>query len=169
MNERISLEELKVRLRYEPETGRFFRLVKLNRSVSKYGIGTATGYVTTTGRRVVSLAPHGLFREHRLAFLYMTGRWPGEVDHINGDQSDNRWCNLREVTHRQNQQNKLRPYANNKVGLLGVYKKRKRFAARIVVDGKGINLGVFDCPHEAHATYMEAKKRLHILQPGLDI
>ncbi|WP_428999737.1 HNH endonuclease signature motif containing protein [Stenotrophomonas maltophilia] len=48
-----------------------------------------------------------MYRQHRLAWLYMTGQWPsGEIDHINHDRSDNRWHNLRDVSHQANQQNR---------------------------------------------------------------
>lgn len=44
---------------------------------------------------------------HRVAFVLMTGDWPThELDHINGDRLDNRWCNLRKVTRGQNSRNK---------------------------------------------------------------
>ena len=47
------------------------------------------------------------FPAHRIAFLWMTGRWPEpETDHINGIRNDNRWSNLREVTVSQNQLNR---------------------------------------------------------------
>ena len=36
------------------------------------------------------------YRADELAFLFVTGKWPeGEIEHINGDRSDNRWENLR--------------------------------------------------------------------------
>jgi len=44
---------------------------------------------------------------HRLAWLYMAGAWPsGVIDHMNGDPSDNRWSNLRDVTQAENNANR---------------------------------------------------------------
>lgn len=38
----------------------------------------------------------------RLAWFYMTGRWPTEIDHIDRNPSNDKWLNLREVTHKEN-------------------------------------------------------------------
>jgi hypothetical protein len=36
------------------------------------------------------------YRADHLAWLYMTGTWPpGEIEHIDGDNSNDRWANLR--------------------------------------------------------------------------
>lgn len=43
---------------------------------------------------------------HRVVFALVHGRWPeNEVDHINRDRTDNRPCNLRDVTHSENMLN----------------------------------------------------------------
>src|SRR5215467_12123212 len=44
---------------------------------------------------------------HILAWLWMTGEWPREeIDHIHNDPTDNRWKELREATHTENNRNK---------------------------------------------------------------
>ena len=60
-----------------------------------------------------------------------------EVDHINGDPSDNRKCNLRICTHDKNLKNQKKP-SNNTSGYRGVQydKNKKRWCAEIIVDGK---------------------------------
>lgn len=102
------------------------------------------------------------YRAHRLAWLYMTGTFPVNViDHIDGNPANNRIENLRDVTNAVNLQNQKRAQIDNKCGLLGVYKHRKRFRARITVDGKITNLGTFDTPELAHAAYLAAKPQIH--------
>lgn len=72
---------------------------------------------------------------HRLIWLMTHGEWPEEVDHINGDRSDNRLCNLRAVDRQGNMRNTaLR--SNNTSGYIGVsYSKRDDvFIAYITVN-----------------------------------
>ena len=63
---------------------------------------------------------------HRMAWALYYGRWPSQIDHINGDPTDNRLCNLREVSHSENNANRLWPWKPNaRTGLPGVCKRRE--------------------------------------------
>jgi len=82
---------------------------------------------------------------HVLAFLYMNGEFAkNDVDHINGDGTDNRWVNLRDVTHSENLRNAKRSKANTS-GQTGVSwsKKMNKWGARIRFDKKQNHLGFF--------------------------
>jgi hypothetical protein len=102
-------------------------------------------------------------RAHRLAWLYVHGVIPKEIDHINGNGLDNRICNLREVTHQQNVHNLVRPPKHNSSGFMGVsfFKSTNRFSSYIQVDGKKRHLGYYDTAQEAHQVYLSAKRRYH--------
>jgi hypothetical protein len=101
------------------------------------------------------------FLAHRLAWFYVHGVWPPVlIDHINGKRSDNRIVNLRLADWRLNMENKRRE-SYNSTGLLGVKPNGKGFAARIGSRGVEHHLGTFRTPEEAHAAYVEAKRRLH--------
>jgi hypothetical protein len=76
-------------------------------------------------------------------------------------KTDNRFCNLREVTISQNQHNKRRPPKNNTTGYLGVSRAKKKFVAQICVSGKPSVIGFFDTAEEASEAYLSAKIRLH--------
>jgi hypothetical protein len=106
-----------------------------------------------------------LYLAHRVLWLMRTGEWPvGEIDHINGDKTDNSPSNLREVSKSGNMQNIRRAFSSNSsTGLLGVSveKKTGKFYARICVDGKQKTLGTFDSPKDAHVAYLDAKRMLH--------
>lgn len=98
------------------------------------------------------------YRRSRLAFLYMEGRWPAEmIDHINSNSLDDRWLNLREATGTQNAWNhKSRARRINLP--MGVRTNASgRFAARISVNRKQIQLGSFDTAEAASAAYASAR------------
>ena len=69
---------------------------------------------------------------------------PGEIDHIDGDGTNNRLDNLREVSHKNNQKN-MKRLSNNTTGCTGVVwlKYRKMWEARIYVGKKIIGLGSY--------------------------
>jgi len=73
-----------------------------------------------------------------------------EVDHISLDTLDNRSCNLRVVTHQQNQINQPLQ-KNNTSGVSGVsfYPPRGKFRARIKVGQHDIHLGYYESFEEA--------------------
>lgn len=98
---------------------------------------------------------------HRLAWLWMKGRWPrDEIDHRDLDRANNRWANLREATHVQNTRNgPLR--TTNTSGFKGVTFKRGRWRATIRAEGRYLHLGYFASPEAASAAYREASQRLH--------
>lgn len=101
---------------------------------------------------------------HRLAWLYVYGCWPKhQIDHLNGERSDNRIVNLRDVKNGVNSQNKLSAMSTSKSGLLGVYfdNSHKKWRAEIISDGRRYRLGRFDTAEEAHSAYLGAKVVLH--------
>ena len=52
------------------------------------------GYINSDGYRSITIDGREYFA-HDLVWLYMTGELPkGEVEHINRNNDDNRWCNL---------------------------------------------------------------------------
>ena len=92
----------------------------------------------------------------------MTGSFPvNHVDHINGDRYDNRWCNLRDCTANENQQNRF----VSRPGLTGVDKQHNRYRATIMANRVVYRLGSFDTAEQAHAAYMKAKQVLHTTDP----
>ena len=73
------------------------------------------------------------------------GFTPPEVDHIDGDKTNNRIENLRPCTHAQNAQN--RPaQKNSKSGVKNVVwsNVRKKWVVYVKVNGKTTNFGGFE-------------------------
>lgn len=161
----LTPERLKSVLHYDPETGLFTWLVdmKTGRGNGRIHI-TAGSKAGTPDRGYTRIGVDGTrYWAHRLAFLWMTGSFPKlHVDHMDGDHSNNKWVNLRDVSHMVNMQNRRKPAAGSAYGLLGVAANHKRFLAQIVVDKKYIYLGTHDTPLQANAAYLKAKRELHI-------
>jgi hypothetical protein len=76
------------------------------------------------------------------------------IDHINANGLDNRKENLRFCTRKENNRNSSKQ-KNNKSGFKGVcwYKRCSKWHARIMVDGKNIDLGLFSDVKEAAKAY----------------
>jgi hypothetical protein len=99
---------------------------------------------------------------HRLAWLYFYGKWPQNlIDHIDGDKTNNRIANLRDVTSSVNQQNRSKPRRDSVSGLMGVRASQGKWCATIRVDGKDCFLGYHSTPEAASAAYQSAKSRSH--------
>jgi hypothetical protein len=152
----LTPDGLRYWLHYDDQTGHFhwLRLGRNHKIGVKAGTLRPDGYISIGVRKSHFLA-------HRLAWFYVHGVWPPElIDHVNGVRSDNRIANLRLADRRLNVENKRRESCNS-TGLLGVKPNGNGFSARIGSRGVEHHLGTFRTPEEAHAAYVEAKRRLH--------
>lgn len=102
---------------------------------------------------------------HRVVWLLVRGEWPNiEIDHINGNKSDNRIENLRDVAKSVNLQNQFRPHKHNRFSkYMGVSwdRERNKWRASLTLGGKNIKIGRFATEEAAHKAYLVAKARLH--------
>lgn len=158
---KIDCNELKEILEYQPETGLFFWKKKR----SGISVGQLAGGKDREGyiRIKIDDVKYGA---HRLAWMYVHGDFPKNfIDHINGIKSDNRICNIRDVTRSENMQNINRPQGKNIY--LGVHQRKNnsKFQAKISIDGKQIHLGDFSTAEEARDAYLAAKKIYHPTAP----
>jgi hypothetical protein len=157
----LTAERLRELLEYDPETGVFTRKtdIILRNGLCVARAGDIAGYVSQ-GYRLCSVDSR-VYKTHRLAWLYVYGEWPHQnIDHINGDRTDNRIANLRDVSQLVNTQNQRKGYGVS--GLIGAHKCAKGWQSAIRSEGRLINLGTYHTPEEAHAVYVEAKRRLHL-------
>jgi hypothetical protein len=147
-------------LKYAPDTGYFHWKVDVARSVPA---GSIAGTLSSQNR--IRIAYNGkTYYAHRLAWLFTHGKWPdGVVDHIDGDPSNNKIDNLRDVSVVVNGQNRKGSQNNNHTGLLGVgwHKQAGKFQSRIKIGNKLIWLGLFLTAEEAHTAYLKAKRKYH--------
>ena len=142
---------------YDPKTGVFTNLETRGRVLR----GAILGYADKDGYLVAAIDGKP-YRLHRLAFLYMEGRFPDvEVDHENMCRSDNRWDNIRRATKSQNGANR-RALPSNRSGFKGVslHKASGLYRATIVCRGKQYSFGYEKTARAAHEVYLRDSKKL---------
>lgn len=160
---KLTQARLREVVKYDPETGVFTANDRRLR-YRKYGercgsLNKSEGYR--------QLPIDGVqYREHRLAFLYMTGEWPTHhVDHINRVKDDNRWCNLRDVPAVLNMQN-IAVRSDNTSGYRGVSwnPATGKWAAKCTYRKKRNTLGYFDDKEEANEMVTMFRQLMSILE-----
>ncbi len=156
----LSADVLRQFLHYDPKSGDF---IWIRKTRCKTVVGDVAGSFSKNNKYIYISIFRTTYLAHRLAWFYMTGKWPqGQIDHIDGDRSNNRWDNLRDVPAAGNAQNRRVPRVDCSSGFIGVAKKGNRFAARITYEGGRYKyLGMFSTAEEAHAAYVMAKREIH--------
>lgn len=159
----LTRELLMDRLSYDPETGIFTRRVL--RGGQKPG--TIAGTLHWKGYIYIRLG-NKKYYAHRLAFLYMTGSIPEQIDHVDCVRHNNRWSNLRAADSSINAQNLRSKNRANTSGFMGVTKRKDtgRFIAQISLNKKKFKIGSFGTAEEAHEAYLKKKREIH---PGCTI
>lgn len=161
----LTQDRLRELLHYNPDTGKFTWLV--DRPCNRGRAWDAAGTMRASHGYLVIGVDGKTWLAHRLAWLYMTGEQPpAVVDHKDRDKTNCRWENLRASSKVHNAQNTSRPHRGNSSGFLGVHaypkNQRKPWVASIKpANSKRVHLGYFPTAEEAHAAYLEAKRRLH--------
>ena len=168
----LNLNDVMKIISYDPETG-VFRWSEYSREArhqhKHHGkiagtVSSSDGYLYITIRQVP-------FAAARLAFWMMTARQPvGQIDHIDGNRTNNRWANLREAQPWQNICNRSLD-RRNKTGHRGVFfdRARGKFAAAIKRNGKKYHLGRYDSFEDAVAAYQAAAPQYHGSFARIDI
>lgn len=142
----ITQEELKNIVIYDPDTGIFKYIKQTN---PRALIGRIAGTKQKDGHLYLQYKKKR-YQLHQLAFLYMEGSLPNEVDHINRISNDNRWCNLRKCTRTQNSYNSsIR--SNNTSGVKGISlnKRNGKWLVRMYINGKETFIGEYVDKEEA--------------------
>lgn len=137
----LTSEKLRSLMSYDPLSGEFRWLADRAPDIKA---GDLAGFKHSSGYWKIKV--DGIsYGAHRLAWLYVFGVLPKEVDHENHIGSDNRLSNLSAVSHARNMRNKSL-YKSNKSGCAGVtwHKGRQAWRARIKsVSGKDTELGFY--------------------------
>lgn len=166
----LPLEFAKEALKYDSETGlivwrerpiHHFKSERAQKSFNSKFAGKPAGGLERHGYVVIGLNDW-VYKGHRIAWLITHGEMPQfELDHINGDRSDNRLCNLRHVEHGDNLRNCKRP-KNNRSGHVGVIWHRggRKWMAYVTARGERHHLGLHDTIEAAVSARSKAQREL---------
>ena len=153
----FNADEARALLDYDPETG----VLRWKQHMTpRARAGTEAGVIQSGKYRRIGINGR-YYMAHRLAWLIVTGEWPThEIDHRNGQKSDNRLCNLRQATPEQNKRNTSH---KNNTGLIDAsYSSvNGKYRAQIRVGGSRKFLGWFANAEDAHAAYVAAAREYH--------
>jgi hypothetical protein len=154
------LAELVEILEYNSNTGLITWKKNRSRTAKK---GSPAGCISSCGYIQVMIN-RKKYMLHRIAWLLGTGIDPVdfEIDHANGNKTDNRLCNLRKASRAENTWNQSKPKSNTS-GHKGVSwsKKYGKWVAYIGVNWERMHLGYFLDKEQAKAAYEDAANKYH--------
>ncbi len=157
----LTADLLKEHLHFDDASGMFFWNGAPSFTNSRGG--KVAGTVREDRSISIGVPGHGYFLAHRLAWLYHYGELPKiEIDHKDGNPSNNRIDNLRLATSSQQKQNKV-VQSNNRSGLKGAYfhacHKGKKWRSQIKTENGLKFLGYFETALDAHEAYVSAAEK----------
>ena len=157
----LSQERLKELFYYHPESGDFVRLV---RTANCTRVGEQAGYLRKEdGYMAIRIAGVNHL-SHRLAVLYMTGKYPTEfADHKDTVKHHNWWSNIRQATRPQNGRNRGAQKNNKSTGHKDIYYRAssRRFHVNINATGRKQFFGSFRTLAEALARRDQVLPQVH--------
>jgi hypothetical protein len=157
----LTQKYLKSILKYNKNTGIFKWKKELSKCIKNKEIaGTISklngyAYIGINGK---------IYKAHRLAWLYVYGHFPKQmIDHINRKKTDNRICNLRDVSRSVNGHNKGLQ-SNNTSGHKGIYldKRDNIWFSQIKINNKIIHLGRFKYKKDAITARKESEIKYNL-------
>ncbi len=143
----IDVELLCQKFIYDPETGALTH----RKNGKPASITIDSGGYRCAGI-TISKGVAKVVRAHRVAFALMEGRGPnGDIDHINGNRSDNRWSNLRECSRSENLHNQVKTRKKSNLPANIVMQASGSFLVQVWHQGRFVTQKTFKALDEAPA------------------
>jgi len=161
--------EKPVPLRPENFRGTGFIMIEIQKLRETFSYDPFTGFLFRKGKKAGTITNKGYVHVHfdgrsRIAHRLIWAHWHGfesklQIDHINGNRSDNRIENLREATPSENAYNRSKVWG--KSGFKGVFKHNGGFRAEVWKQGKREFSQVFQNAEEAFEAACKFRGKLH--------
>lgn len=148
MKKRLPIDYLRQVLELDEATG----ILRWKQKIAKKIIvGSVAGSERHDGYKRIQINKIGMLLHH-VVFALLNDRWPNkELDHANGNPSDNRPCNLRESDRHTNNYNRCTPQHNTS-GIKGVFQQKtgKCWNARLATNSVLKRVSGFGSKEEAN-------------------
>lgn len=141
---------------YNQDSGELYNKNRKYSKIKKVNTLSTKGYLRVT-------INYKQYFVHIIIWLYVYGYLPStHIDHINGNKTDNRLSNLREVTNKQNHRN-MALFSNSKTLTCGVsfVKRINKYRAYITINGKQKHLGYFESLKDAEIERLKFNKKFN--------
>jgi hypothetical protein len=133
---------------YDLNTGKIY-------GVKGNEIKSTNRYIIITGNKKFK----GNLLGHHFAWYMIYDNVDFEMlDHINGDKTDNRICNLRISNKYKNQWNRF-----DEIKGYSWSARDNKWKSTIKANGKSIFLGLYETEEEARQSYLLAKEKYHLI------
>jgi hypothetical protein len=142
---------------YDAQTG----ILTRRKRAAMMPAGSVVGTINHNGYRNVR-ADGRMYSAHRLIWVYQYGELPREIDHINGDGSDNCLANLRECTRSENNMNRDANRTNTSgIRCVTWRATRQTWVAIVRLNGKTAYESEFKNIEDARTAVTSARRTLH--------
>jgi hypothetical protein len=152
----ITQGRIKEVLSYEAATGVF----KYKVTYGSKKKGGMAGWVNDLGYRWIEL-DGSMYRAARLAWVYVYGTEPTDLEHIDGDRDSNRISNLRESNPRDIRINNSKRKGGKLLGA-SFYKRSGTWISYIRFKGIKYHIGYYRTEIAAHKAYLRAAEYIKI-------
>lgn len=154
-----SQDRLRELLDYDAETGTFHWRVRMN-SCSPAGGQAGRKRPARYNQITINGTAH---LAHRLAWVYVHGVQPkGQIDHIDGNRTNNALANLRDVDAATNQQNRRRAQGKNPYPWVTWRPSENRWRSVFRVCGRDVLVGHFHDPKVAYEAAISKRRAMGV-------